>query len=90
MIDVNYFKELNDRFGHAMGDRVLQGVANVLRDNVRDSDIVVRYGGDEFLVVLPEVDGRADVVRARILETVAERNRTNPLLAFPVTLAIGT
>jgi diguanylate cyclase (GGDEF)-like protein len=90
MIDVNRFKEINDRFGHAMGDRVLRAVAEVLQNSLRGSDILVRYGGDEFLVVLPEVDGRVDVVKARILETVAERNRTNPLLAFPVTLAIGT
>jgi len=90
MIDVNRFKEINDRFGHAMGDKVLQGVADVVRRNVRESDLVVRYGGDEFLVILPETDGETDVVKARILAEVAHRNETNPLLEFPVTLAIGS
>jgi diguanylate cyclase (GGDEF)-like protein/PAS domain S-box-containing protein len=90
MIDVNRFKEINDRFGHAMGDKVLQGVAEVLRHNVRDADILVRYGGDEFLVILPETDGETEVVKGRILAEVAKRNETNPLLEFPVTLAIGT
>jgi len=90
MIDVNRFKEINDRFGHAMGDKVLKGVSDVLRKNVRESDVLVRYGGDEFLVILPETDGETAHVKARILAEVTERNRTNPLLDFPVTLSIGT
>ncbi len=90
LIDVNRFKEINDRFGHVMGDKVLQAVATVIQDNVRDSDIVVRYGGDEFLVILPETNGETDLVKDRILVEVAQRNKTNPLLEFPVTLAIGS
>ncbi len=90
MIDVNRFKEINDRFGHAMGDKVLQAVATVIQHSVRDSDILVRYGGDEFLVILPETNGETDLVKERILEEVARRNKTNPLLEFPVTLAVGS
>ena len=90
MIDVNRFKEINDRFGHAMGDKVLQGVAEVLKHNLRDADILVRYGGDEFLVILPETDGDTEAVKDRVLAEVAKRNETNPLVDFPVTLAIGT
>jgi diguanylate cyclase (GGDEF)-like protein/PAS domain S-box-containing protein len=90
MIDINRFKEINDRFGHAMGDKVLQAVAEVIQHNVRDADILVRYGGDEFLVILPETNGETDVVKGRILAEVARRNKANPLLEFPVTLAIGS
>ena len=90
MIDVNRFKEINDRFGHAMGDKVLQAIATVIQDNVRDADIVVRYGGDEFLVILPETNGQSDVVKERILAEIARRNKKNPLLDFSVTLAIGS
>ncbi|MCX6093686.1 MAG: sensor domain-containing diguanylate cyclase [Candidatus Bipolaricaulota bacterium] len=89
MIDVNRFKEINDRFGHLMGDRVLQGVADVLRQSVRDSDTVIRYGGDEFLVILPETNGNAGPAVERIRAAIAKRNVENPLLDFPVTLAIG-
>ena len=89
MIDVNNLKVVNDRFGHQMGDKVLQGVADVLRDGVREADIVFRYGGDEFLVLLPETLGETKVVRQRIQEGISRRNETNPLLNFPVTLAIG-
>jgi diguanylate cyclase (GGDEF)-like protein/PAS domain S-box-containing protein len=89
MIDVNRFKETNDRFGHQMGDRVLQAVADILRQSLRQSDTVIRYGGDEFLVILPETNGKAVVAVERIRAAVAERNVENPLLDFPVTLAIG-
>ena len=90
LIDVNRFKEVNDRFGHAMGDKVLLAVAGILLSNVRDSDVVARYGGDEFLIVLPETDGETELVRERILAEIAHRNMANPLLDFPVTLAIGS
>jgi diguanylate cyclase (GGDEF)-like protein/PAS domain S-box-containing protein len=88
MIDINRFKEINDRFGHQMGDKVLQAVASLLLESVRATDIVVRYGGDEFLIVLPETDGRADVLKQRIVGRVARRNEINRLLGFPVTLSV--
>lgn len=90
MIDVNRFKEINDRFGHAAGDRVLQTVAAVLRRTVRESDIVVRYGGDEFLVLLIETNGETEIVRQRIQAEMAEKASSTLSLGMPVTLAIGT
>jgi len=90
LIDVNRFKEINDRFGHVMGDKVLQAVADILQHNVRNSDVIARYGGDEFLIVLPETDGETELVEERILAEVARRNKANPLLDFAVTLAIGS
>ena len=89
MIDVNCFKNVNDQFGHQMGDKVLQGIADVLRKSVRETDIVFRFGGDEFLVLLPETLGETEVVCQRIQEEVSRRNETNLLLDFPITLAIG-
>lgn len=56
MVDVDHFKSINDNHGHAMGDEVLKQVAQALLDTARDSDIVCRYGGEEFCVLLPHVD----------------------------------
>lgn len=56
MLDIDAFKPVNDRFGHAAGDRALQAVAARLSASVRGSDMVVRYGGDELVVVMPDTD----------------------------------
>ena len=90
MIDVNRFKEVNDRYGHAMGDQVLRTVAGVLLRSVRDSDVVVRYGGDEFLVLLIETNGETEIVRGRVIQEMAVASQEATLLGLPIGLAIGT
>lgn len=52
-IDLDNFKEVNDRYGHAEGDRVLKDIARIIRESIRGTDIAVRIGGDEFLIILP-------------------------------------
>ena len=67
LVDVDHFKKFNDTHGHQAGDRVLQGVAQVLRDTMRDMDIVARYGGEEFAVILASTnleEGQRATLRA--------------------------
>jgi diguanylate cyclase (GGDEF)-like protein len=88
MIDIDYLKRVNDRFGHLAGDRVLQQVAEVLADQVRSIDTVARYGGEEFAVLLPETGNeRALVVAERLRTRVAGTGHEE--LLDPVTISIG-
>lgn len=55
VIDIDNFKNINDRFGHAYGDKQLQLVASTFKSNLRSTDIICRYGGDEFVIIMPEI-----------------------------------
>jgi diguanylate cyclase (GGDEF)-like protein len=70
-IDLNGFKGINDEYGHAAGDKILTTVATRIAARVRTGDLVCRYGGDEFVVVLPSVPDAAAV--ARVADTIRER-----------------
>lgn len=73
MIDADHFKSVNDRFGHATGDKVLIELAQLVRSTLRAKDFVGRIGGEEFAVVLPETTlSQAVLIAERIRTTVAE------------------
>lgn len=73
MIDLDYFKSINDRFGHPVGDQVLRALARLLLQRLRRSDISGRYGGEEFMVIFPETSARvARVVLDRIRESFSK------------------
>lgn len=90
MIDLDYFKSVNDQQGHAAGDVALQQVATVLTENVRGSDVVFRYGGEEFLVLLPETDLEGAISLAEKIRNAAHsRSFGDGERVFYITLSAG-
>ena len=90
MVDADKFKEINTRFGHLTGDFVLAEVAGILKSSIRGSDAVVRYGGDEFLILLADTAATgAGIVTNRINEHLQEWNNADHLQKFNLTLSIG-
>ena len=90
MIDLDNFKTVNDKLGHLYGDRVLQVVAKCISQNSRDVDISGRYGGDEFVILLPETEPSfARVFAERLCQVTRTQLDELDELTFPVTLSIG-
>lgn len=73
--DIDYFKKVNDTYGHEAGDKVLAGFGRLLRDNARNEDIIGRYGGEEFLVLLPETDLEGGKKFAENIRRVVEQSK---------------
>ncbi|MBK5969422.1 MULTISPECIES: GGDEF domain-containing protein [Thiorhodovibrio] len=90
MLDIDHFKAVNDDHGHLIGDRVLVEVSQTLKRLSRQGDIVLRYGGEEFLILLPGADGKAARALAeRICEAVADQVVETAKLRLQVTISIG-
>ena len=89
MIDIDHFKKINDFYGHTVGDQVLFHLANILHDNIRDPDTVGRYGGEEFLGVLPNTRLKnAAEQAARLCKRIRE-TEMNIGEIIPLTVSIG-
>ncbi len=90
MVDVDHFKDVNDRYGHQAGDQVLVSIANALRASLRTTDIVSRYGGEEFALILPETDAEAAQLAAeRVRAAVREFEYATLKSAARVTISVG-
>lgn len=90
MLDIDHFKQVNDRFGHDIGDYCLQEVAKLLRELLRPTDIVARYGGEEFCVVLPETNSAdAMQVAQRILVAITNMTLRTEKGDIFITVSIG-
>lgn len=90
MADIDYFKQINDKYGHDMGDKVLKGIADILRANIKGSDLAIRFGGEEFLIMLFNITPenamkKADEIRIEFSNKIFKNSEES----FSKTLSIG-
>ncbi len=92
MLDIDYFKSINDQYGHPVGDSVLQNVALAMKSALRKSDFLARYGGEEFTVLLPNTNkaqALAVAEKIRLAVPAANQEPKNPRTNGPITISIG-
>lgn len=90
LLDVDKFKEVNDTHGHAAGDQALKTLCNTLKDNLRQSDIIARWGGEEFAIMMPRTtseDGSA--LAERLRKAIADQTISDGRCSFSITASFG-
>ena len=90
LLDIDFFKSINDTYGHLFGDVVLQGIAGVINNSCRKTDLAGRYGGEEFVILLPHTDlDQARVVAQKLFNAIIESNYCDNENCISVTVSIG-
>jgi diguanylate cyclase (GGDEF)-like protein len=89
VIDIDHFKSINDRFGHAIGDKVLLELGKLLKNLLRKTDVVSRYGGEEFAILLTETNGTKGLALAERLRTAIEQLQIRVPESISITASIG-
>ena len=87
LIDIDFFKKVNDKYGHEAGDRVIVSIANILKAHVRVTDYVIRWGGEEFLIIMPGCDSAQAVRIAEVLRKKVEQSDNG---VCKTTISVGT
>ena len=94
VVDVDHFKVVNDTYGHSVGDEVLRQVAGQLQDHIRHPDIVGRYGGEEFLILLPSSDAKAAAEQAmrlckHVREMIVPINHSEQTINITISIGVA-
>ena len=88
MLDIDFFKKINDTHGHLVGDDVLVLMCNLIKNSIRESDYLIRWGGEEFLILTPEIDLDAAVKLAEKLRILIEKNEFIAVGSITISLSV--
>ena len=90
MIDIDHFKRINDSLGHQIGDKILKELALILRDCIRQTDLIARYGGEEFAIILPETNkDHAYILAERMRKKIASHCFNYSGKSLRITISLG-
>lgn len=89
MIDVDHFKQINDTYGHPIGDIALKKIASAILSCIRSSDVLIRYGGDEFLVIFPKIEKQALLLKLRYIQNAVSRAVVDDYPDIKLSISIG-
>ena len=89
-LDIDYFKVINDAYGHSCGDKVLVAAAGLIKDNLRSSDVIFRVGGEEFVIVLSDTDlDGAKFLAERIRKAIESHTLAYDMVTIKITASLG-
>jgi diguanylate cyclase (GGDEF)-like protein len=90
LFDVDHFKKINDEYGHDIGDQVLQGLCKVCKENLREKDLFARFGGEEFIILLPETNlGKAQQIAQRLCRIISRTPLMTSQGEMTTTISVG-
>ncbi len=89
MIDVDHFKQINDTYGHPIGDIALKKIASAILSCIRSSDVLIRYGGDEFLVIFPRIEKQALLLKLRYIQNAVSHAVVDDYPEIKLSISIG-
>lgn len=89
MIDIDHFKKINDSYGHLIGDRILQELADIIRSSTRVVDVVARFGGEEFVILLPQTNLQGGLLAAEKIRCKTESHLFDDEEGIKITVSIG-
>ena len=88
MLDIDHFKSINDTYGHEVGDKVLVKLVDIVQENLRKNDIFARWGGEEFMILLPRTDGETAYHKAKQLRKIIEQHKEETIPKFTVSFGV--